>query len=168
MRKLSTLKAHAKTRSPFSSVDDAAAAHEHAKNEPDLSYLENLHSAIAILHLMVTCINTVLIPLAASHVTIRREMEKTTNLAMNRMEEKVNSILQHTIDVALSWVSKVLAGQKKGDFRPRDDTLGGGGSWLEQLQTTVTLHPLTISYPGSTANAKVHKLTDLPIHLHLS
>ena len=86
---------------------------------------------------MVTCINTVLIPLAASHVTIRREMEKITNFAMNRMEEKVNSILQHTIDVAVSWVNKVLTGQKKSDFRPRDDTLGGGGSWLEQLQTPV-------------------------------
>ncbi|KAL9119159.1 MAG: hypothetical protein Q9187_004282 [Circinaria calcarea] len=120
-------------------ANEAAAAQEHAKNEPDLSYLENLHSAIAILHLMVTCINTVLIPLAASHVIIRREMEKTTNLAMNRMEEKVNSILQHTIDVALSWVSKLLAGQKKSDFRPRDDTLGGGGSWLEQLQTPTCL-----------------------------
>ena len=121
------------------SANDAAAGQENAKTEPDLSYLENLHSAIAIIHLMAMCINTVLIPLAASHITIRRDMEKSTTQAMSRLEDKVNGIMQRTIDVVLAWVSKLLAGQKKSDFRPRDDTLnGGGGAWLELLQTPVS------------------------------
>ena len=117
-------------------ANDAASTQENTKNEPDLSYLENLNSAILILHLLVTCINTVLIPLAASNITVRREMEKTTNLAMNRMEEKVNGLMQKTIDVSITWVGKVLAGQKRTDFRPKDDN----NAWLEQLQTPASAH----------------------------
>lgn len=78
-----------------------------------------------------------LIPLASSNISIRREIERTTTVAMNRMEEKVNSIIQRTIDIALTWVSKLLATQKKNDFRPRDDSSGGGSAWLEMLQTAV-------------------------------
>ena len=88
---------------------------------------------------MSTCIRTVLVPLASANVTIRREMEKTSNLAMDRLEEKVNLIMQRTIDVVISWVNKLLARQLKTDFRPRDDALGEG-AWLEQLQTPVSLH----------------------------
>lgn len=89
------------------------------------------------MNLMNTCIRTVLIPLASANVTIRRDMEKTANLALDRMEEKVNSIMQRSIDVVITWVTKLLARQNKSDFRPRDDALGGGGGWLEQLQTPV-------------------------------
>jgi len=88
-----------------------------------------------MMHLMLTCINTVLIPLAASYITVRREMEKTTNLAINQMEDKVNLLMQKTIDVTLTWVGKVLATQKRTDFRPKEEA--GGGSWLELLQTPV-------------------------------
>lgn len=93
--------------------------------------------------LMDTCIRTVLIPLASANVTIRRDMEKIANTAMDRMEEKVNSIMQRSIDVVLTWVNKLLAGQKKTDFRPRDETLSGGGTWLEQLQTPTCLSIFT-------------------------
>lgn len=87
--------------------------------------------------LIDTCSRTVLIPLASTNVTIRRDMEKTSTIAMDRMEEKMNSVMQRSIDVVLIWINKLLAGQKKTDFRPRDETLSGGGSgaWLEQLQT---------------------------------
>jgi exocyst complex component 5 len=84
---------------------------------------------------MIMCINTVLIPLAASNLTVRREMEKTTNLAVNRMEEKTNNVMQRTIDVILVYVGKLLAAQKKSDFRPKDDGVAG---WLEMLQTPVS------------------------------
>ncbi len=87
---------------------------------------------------MRTCIGTVLIPLASANVTVRREMEKTSNLAMDRMEEKINAIMQRSIDVVITWVNKLLARQLKTDFRPRDDALGEG-AWLEQLQTPVSI-----------------------------
>ena len=112
---------------------------ESSKNEPDLSYLENVSAAVTTVHLMVTCINTVLIPLAASNALIRRDMEKSTNMAVNAMEEKVNGLMQRTIDVAIAWVGKLLLGQKKTDFRPREDSAAGVDSWLELLQTPVSL-----------------------------
>lgn len=97
-----------------------------------------MRSAISILHLMNTCNTTVLVPLASANVTIRRDMEKSSNLAMERTEDKINTVMQRSIDVAITWITKVLARQPKADFRPRDDTLGGG-AWLEQLQTPVSI-----------------------------
>ena len=96
------------------------------------------------MHLMNTCIRSVLIPLASANVTIRRDMEKTANQAMDRIEEKVNSIMQRSIDVVITWVSKLLGRQNKSDFRPRDDA---GGAWLEQLQTPVRVAPFPILPP---------------------
>ena len=97
------------------------------------------------MNLLNTCIRTVLIPLASANVTIRRDMEKISNFALDRMEEKVNSIMQRSIDVVITWVTKLLARQNKSDFRPRDDALGGG-AWLEQLQTPVSLIPSMCSH----------------------
>ncbi|KAI9838631.1 MAG: hypothetical protein M1819_004945 [Sarea resinae] len=116
-------------------TNDFAASQEASKTEPDISYLPNLRPAVSIMHLMIACINTVLIPLTGSNLTVRREVEKTANLAVNRMEEKVNSIMQRTIDVALGWISRLLTNQKKSDFRPKDLASEGGGAWLEMLQT---------------------------------
>ncbi|MCJ1462900.1 Exocyst complex component 5 [Pseudocyphellaria aurata] len=124
-------------------ANDNAVSQEYSKNEPDLSYLSNLRSAFTIMHLMITCIRTTLIPLASSNVSIRREIEKITTLTMNRMEEKVNSIIQRTVDVALAWITKLLATQKKNDFRPRDDGPSSGGAWQEMLQTSTCLSVLT-------------------------
>ncbi len=116
-----------------------ASVQENAKQEPDLSYLLNLRPAISTMYLMNTCIRTVLIPLATANVTIRRDMEKTSTAAIDGMEEKVNSIMQRSIDVVLVWVTKLLTRQQKSDFRPKDDALSGGGAWLEQLQTSTCM-----------------------------
>ncbi|KUL82850.1 hypothetical protein ZTR_09201 [Talaromyces verruculosus] len=111
---------------------DAASAQENTKSEPDFTYLHTLRTAISVTHLMLTCINTVLIPLATNNVTTRRDMEKKTNVVVSRIEDKINAIEQRTIDVALAWVSKLLGGQKKNDFRPKEDS---SAAWLEMLQT---------------------------------
>ena len=116
---------------------EAASAQESGKTEPDFTYLNGLRTAISVTHLMMTCINTVLIPLAAGNITIRRDMEKKTAFATNRIEEKINAIEQKTIDVALAWIARVLSGQKKNDFRPKEGA-GEGASWLEMLQTPVS------------------------------
>lgn len=68
-------------------------------------------------------INTVLLPLAAPSLITRREIEKTTNATITNLENKISNILQKTIDVCLSWAAKLLQGQKKQDFRPRDEDL---------------------------------------------
>ena len=102
-------------------ASDAASTAESTKREPDLTYLGNLRSAIAIMHLMQSCVSTLLIPLASTSLTTRREMEKATRQAIARMEDTINSILQSTIDAVLAWTSRVLTAQQRTDFRPRPE-----------------------------------------------
>jgi hypothetical protein len=137
-----------------------AVAQESTKDEPKLSYLPGLHQVITIMHLMITCINTVLIPLAASNITTRRDMETKTNLAINRMEDKVNSIMQRTVDTVLAWVTKLLSQQKRYEFRPRDDVLEDGSAWLEMLQTPVSLILLYM-------NSMLMPSPDMSFRLHI-
>lgn len=120
-------------------MSDAAAAAEASKREPDLSYLPHLRTAISIMHLMIACINTVLVPLAASSMTVRREMEKNTTLVISRIEEQINTIEQRTVDAVLNWVSRLLSNQNRNDYRPRDDASDDS---LMQLQTPVSLSRL--------------------------
>lgn len=100
---------------------EAASGAENAKREPDLSYLGHLRTAVSCMHLMQSCIDTLLIPLASTSLTIRRDMEKNTRAAIARMEDQINTIEQATVDGVLNWVGKTLAGQQRTDFRPRQE-----------------------------------------------
>ncbi|CZR53943.1 related to exocyst complex 100 kDa component [Phialocephala subalpina] len=113
---------------------DSAASQEALKVEPDLAYLPSLQPAITITNIMSRFINTVLIRLAESNTTVRRSMELQTKQGVERIESKTNNIVRSTLTVVLNWVTKLLAGQKKADFRPKDSDLDGG-RYLETLQT---------------------------------
>lgn len=113
-------------------ANDAAAGVESSKTEPDLSYIIDMRAAISVLHLMLTTIQMLLLPLAASNLTIRRDLEKQTNTFVERMESKIDNVLQRTIDSALAWTGRLLSGQRKTDFRPRDDA----NLQLDQLQSS--------------------------------
>ncbi|KAH9837484.1 Exocyst complex component Sec10 [Teratosphaeria destructans] len=114
------------------SANDQASAVENPKsNEPDLSFITDLRAAINVLHLMLATINMLLLPLAASNLTIRRDLEKNTTVFTDRMESKIDLVLQRTLDSCLTWTSRLLAKQSKTDFRPKDDT----NLQLDQLQT---------------------------------
>lgn len=119
---------------------EAALAQENAKTEPDLSYFPSIRAAITITNLTSRFATSVLIRLAETNTTIRRDMESRTKEAVKRMDEKSNIVIQRTIDVIINYVIKLLATQKKTDFRPRDDQLDvgrAGSSYLESLQTSV-------------------------------
>ncbi|KAJ5494804.1 hypothetical protein N7463_010891 [Penicillium fimorum] len=111
---------------------EAATSQESAKAEPDFSYLFSARTTISITTLMVMCIHAVLLPLSAASITTRRDMEKRTSQTTSRIEDKINSIEQKTIDATFAWVSKLLSNQKKNDFRPRESD---NTAWLEMLQT---------------------------------
>ncbi|KAF8864268.1 exocyst complex component Sec10 [Acephala macrosclerotiorum] len=113
---------------------DSAAGQETLKVEPDLAYLPSLQPAITITNIMSRFINTVLIRLAESNTTVRRSMELQTKQGVERIESKTNNIIRSTLTVVLNWVTKLLASQKKADFRPKDSDLDGG-RYLETLQT---------------------------------
>ncbi|KAF2770328.1 exocyst complex component Sec10 [Teratosphaeria nubilosa] len=114
-----------------SANDQASAAENPKSSEPDLSFITDLRASINVLHLMLATINMLLLPLAASNLTIRRDLEKNTTVFTDRMESKINLVLQRTLDSALTWTSRLLAKQSKTDFRPKDDT----NLQLDQLQT---------------------------------
>lgn len=119
-------------------ANDQALVQETSKTEPDLAYFPSLRPAITITNLMNRFITTVLIRLAESNTTVRRDMESKTKEAVKRIEDKTSTVIQKTIDVIVNWVTKILAGQKKLDFRPRDadvDVGRGGMSYFEQLCT---------------------------------
>jgi hypothetical protein len=111
---------------------DQATAQENSKTEPDLQYLPNLRPAVTITNLMSRFISTVLVRLAESNTTVRRSMEAQTKMALDAIERKTNAVMKSTMDVALNWVTKLLAQQKKLDFRPRDSDLEG---LVDALQT---------------------------------
>ncbi|KAL2269952.1 hypothetical protein VTJ83DRAFT_2136 [Remersonia thermophila] len=111
---------------------DQASAQDNAKTEPDLSYLPNLRPAVTITSLVSRFVHTVLIRLAESNTTVRRSMEAQTKLAVESIERKTNAVMKATLDVAVHWVAKLLAQQKRLDFRPKDDDLEG---LVDSLQT---------------------------------
>lgn len=102
-------------------LDSASTAETLKRGEPDLSYLGHLRTAISCMYLMQSCINTLLIPLASSSLTIRRDMEKSLRTAIARMEDTVNSIMQATVDAVLNYVSRTLSTQRRTDFKPTAD-----------------------------------------------
>lgn len=111
---------------------DAATAQESTKSEPDLSYLPHIRPAVTITNLMARFTTTVLIRLAESNTTVRRHMEAQTKMAVEATEKKTNAVVRSTMDVAVNYVSRALATQKKVDFRPKDDDLEG---LVDMLQT---------------------------------
>ncbi|KAF7592378.1 Exocyst complex component 5 [Aspergillus hancockii] len=131
---------------------ETATSQESGKMEPDFSYLPAVRNAIA-----------------TGSITVRREMEKKTNSITMRIEEKVNTIEQKVIDATLVWVNRLLAGQKKNDFRPKE---GDNAAWLEKLQTPTCaticafltrVHNMTVtSLPSSGSNLR-QLLTELAL-----
>ena len=101
---------------------DAAQAQESGKIEPDFGHLTPLRTAILILHLLQTSIRTILLPLATSNVTTQRAMTQATTNSVASLEDKISIILHKTLDGTIVWAMKILASQKKTDFRPRDET----------------------------------------------
>ncbi|CAD6443432.1 66e1a481-047b-49e4-b01d-bb3b4d81cbec [Sclerotinia trifoliorum] len=114
---------------------DQAAAQENIKTEPDLAYLPWVQPAVIITNIMSRFINTVLIRLAETNTTVRRGMESQTKASVEKIEKKANDVMRSTITVVLNWITRLLASQKKTDFRPKDSDLGS----IETLQTTTCL-----------------------------
>lgn len=111
---------------------DVATSLENSKVEPDMSYLPSVRPALTITSIMARFIQTVLIRLADSNPTVRRNMEAQTRMGIDAIEKKTNSVLKTSMDVIINWVTKALATQKRTDFRPRDNDLEG---IVDSLQT---------------------------------
>ncbi|KAM0751654.1 Sec10-domain-containing protein [Meredithblackwellia eburnea MCA 4105] len=94
-----------------------------SKSEPDLGPIKVIRLADMIMHLWQRYISTALVPLAGSSVTVRREMTIFNNHVVVRIEGKVNAIVQRTMDSIVTWLTILLAKQKKLDFKPKNDDM---------------------------------------------
>ncbi|KAI1431656.1 exocyst complex component protein [Xylaria sp. CBS 124048] len=110
---------------------ERATSQENTKTEPDLSYLPSIRPAAHITSIMSRFITTVLIRLAESNTTVRRNMESQSKVGIEAIEKKANSVMKSTMDVVINWVTKSLAQQKKLDFLPKDEL-----DSVESLQTS--------------------------------
>lgn len=113
-----------------------------------MGYLASLHGTISILHLLSTSITTVLLPLASTNLTIRRDIEKTTTHTISGLESKISLVLNRTVDTALLWIQKLLGQQKKTDFRPKEEEFERA---VEMLQTPACLNVYTFLSKVSTS-----------------
>ncbi|TFK71784.1 exocyst complex component Sec10 [Pluteus cervinus] len=93
------------------------------KGEPNIQPLSVLYLVLLIGHLWQQYINTALLPLASSSITIRREMVNFNNQCVNRLEAEANQLLHRMIDSVVTALSTQLAKQKRTDFKPRNDDL---------------------------------------------
>ncbi|EJU06294.1 exocyst complex protein [Dacryopinax primogenitus] len=93
------------------------------KLEPELTPLHVVKTIDFVCHLWQQYVNTAILPLAGSSVTVRREMVVYNNSVMNRVETSMDTLVQKAIDVVLAWLAAQLAKQKRNDFRPRNDDM---------------------------------------------
>lgn len=112
------------------------------KSEPPLQLLSVLRTVELICHLWQQYVNTALIALASTSVTIRREMVVFNNQTLSRLEGQVNAVLHKIMDgeilksvilmtlllsilslVTISALTLQLTKQKRNDFKPRNDDL---------------------------------------------
>ncbi|KIK67925.1 hypothetical protein GYMLUDRAFT_36733 [Collybiopsis luxurians FD-317 M1] len=91
--------------------------------EPLLQVLSTLRTADLICHLWQQYVNTALLPLASSSVTVRREMLVFNNQTVSRVEGAANQVIHRLTDTIVSWLSTQLSKQKRNDFKPKNDDL---------------------------------------------
>ncbi|KAG4304911.1 hypothetical protein PORY_001586 [Pneumocystis oryctolagi] len=91
------------------------------KNEPELKYFEELKQMTIIIHLLSTYLNTIVLPVVSFSLTLRRDILISANNSISDVENKINLIIEKSIDIIINWISVLLSKQKKNDFKPKDN-----------------------------------------------
>ncbi|ORX34489.1 exocyst complex component Sec10-domain-containing protein [Kockovaella imperatae] len=118
--------AEAICRSLIETALDSAVAlleNQDSKAEPDLTVMGVLKPADLICQVWQRYTTTALFPLTASSAVIRREMGQSNTHHIVRLEGKINSVIQKSLDSMMTWLSFLLTKQKKNDYKPKDDDL---------------------------------------------
>ncbi|KAN0063111.1 Exocyst complex component 5 [Thecaphora frezii] len=90
---------------------------------PDLSLIGVIRNVEMLVALWQHYVNTALVPLASTSVTVRREMVIFNNHNLLRVEGKCDALMQKLADNVVNYLSNRLATQKKNDFTPKNDEL---------------------------------------------
>nr|CDI51276.1 related to exocyst complex 100 kDa component [Melanopsichium pennsylvanicum 4] len=107
-----------------SALTAVAAQDIRAASLPDpSSAMALVRSVELIIALWQHYVNTALLPLASTSVTLRREMMIFYNHNLLRVEGKCDALMQKIADNVVGFLSNRLATQKKNDFTPKNDDL---------------------------------------------
>ncbi|EMR11691.1 hypothetical protein PNEG_00127 [Pneumocystis murina B123] len=91
------------------------------KSEPEIKYFEELKEMTIIVNLLSTYFNIIILPIVSFSLTLKRDVIISTNSNILKIENKIDLIIQKSVDVILNWINVLLSKQKKNDFKPRDD-----------------------------------------------
>lgn len=94
-----------------------------SKMEPNLKGIEVVSIVSKMFHLFQKHFITHILPTVSTAASHREAIAKKNQVYLE-VEEKLNSILQTTIEMVIGWLEKMLAKQKKTDYRPKDVKLG--------------------------------------------
>ncbi|CCG81678.1 Putative uncharacterized protein [Taphrina deformans PYCC 5710] len=109
-------------------LDDLIA--QDSRVDPDFTCLAGVRDATAIARLVFTYMETVLVPLSGPSISIRRDMSQRIQNNTNRVDGKINAIVQRLVDATMTWFASILSRQQKRDFKPKEDEIN-----LANMQT---------------------------------
>ncbi|TIA77982.1 hypothetical protein E3P92_03717 [Wallemia ichthyophaga] len=103
-------------------IDSTIYKIESSKYDVPFESLEICSPADLITQLWQRYAATTIIPLTNNGaIGMKRELAVFANNTINRLEVKLNTILQKLMDVTINYLGSCLQKQRKGDFRPKDD-----------------------------------------------
>ncbi|KAJ3216736.1 Exocyst complex component 5 [Dinochytrium kinnereticum] len=93
------------------------------KSEPEVDNALRFVSVTSkTLQLIQLHFQTYVIPAVSSSPSAHREAIIIKNEFMSSIEDILNQLLQKQIDAILAWAATLLSKQKKGEFKPKDET----------------------------------------------
>lgn len=93
------------------------------RNEPTLSCFEGIRDGARIAKLMLNYIDLVIVPMAGSNLPAKRDIAARVASTTNRINGRINAVVQRSVDLIMSWVNQILARQKRTDYRPHEDDI---------------------------------------------
>lgn len=138
-------------------LDDAInSTGQESKYEVNLSYLKVIDKTSMAVQLLSTFVKTALFSMVNGNSSVEKQMIVTLNSYVTRTEEKSNTILNGTVDLALTRIAHILAKQKKKQFLPRDEAVYGIGDTEVCQEVCVFLHELYEASCGSFDGANLN------------
>ncbi|KAL4211157.1 exocyst complex component Sec10 [Rhizopus microsporus] len=102
-------------------MDEIIEILNNRRDQPDLSCFSAVKSAADIMHLMQKHFESAILPLVITVPSSHRDILALKNAFMASVEQKINNILQKSIEGTMFWLGEILSRQKKNDFRPKDE-----------------------------------------------
>ncbi|ORY81928.1 exocyst complex component Sec10-like protein [Protomyces lactucae-debilis] len=117
-------------------LDELIAAD--SKLEPTFECFSGIRQSSSIARLLFTYVDTVILPLAGSNLSVKRDMTVRIGNNTNRINGKINALVQRTVDATLQWTSMLLSKQQKRDYKAREEDIN-----LSTLQTPTNQQVVT-------------------------